>query len=86
MFIKEIMQNITELMQNFVNNTFLKNSLEKEKLKKENEEMDVKILEAKKEIAWLKMTLEMNRYGRDADTIISISSRKIEEIEDILNK
>ena len=59
---------------------------ENKELKEENKKMDNKILDAKQEIAWLKMTLSMNTYGRDYFEILSTASRKIEEIEDILYK
>lgn len=51
----------------------------------ENEKMDKKIIEARQELAWLKTVTSMNRYN-SADTILNITTRKIDEIEEILER
>lgn len=55
------------------------------KLIDDNESMDKKIVEARQEIAWLKTVTSMNRYN-SADTILNITTRKLDEIEDILGE
>ena len=55
------------------------------KLIDDNENMDKKIVEARQEIAWLKTVTSMNRYN-SADTILNITTRKLDEIEDILGR
>lgn len=55
------------------------------KLIEDNESMDKKIVEARQEIAWLKTVTSMNRYN-SADTILNITTRKLDEIEDILGE
>lgn len=55
------------------------------KLIDDNESMDKKIVEARQEIAWLKTVTSMNRYN-SADTILNITTRKLDEIEDILGR
>lgn len=51
----------------------------------ENEKMDKKIIEARQELAWLKTVTSMNRYN-SSDTILNITTRKIDEIEEILER
>lgn len=51
----------------------------------ENKNMDKKIIEARQEIAWLKTVVTMNRYN-SADTILNITNRKLDEIEEILER
>lgn len=51
----------------------------------ENEKMDKKIIEARQELVWLKTVTSMNRYN-SADTILNITTRKIDEIEEILER
>ena len=58
---------------------------ENKEIKKENEKLNENIIKARQEISWLKMILEMNRYG-DPNHILSMASRKIDEIEEILEK
>lgn len=64
----------------------IKNSInENKEIKKENERLNNNIVKARQEISWLKMILEMNRYG-DPNHILSMTSRKIDEIEEILER
>lgn len=70
------------LYLNLSNRNFKK---ENKDLNEENNKKEERIIKARQEISWLKTVLNMNRYG-SPDTILSIASRKIDEIEEILEK
>lgn len=63
----------------------LKNNKEINEIREENKKSEDIIIEARKEISWLKMILTMNRYG-SPENILSMTLRKVEEIEEILEK
>lgn len=58
---------------------------ENKNMKDECKKLDDKILEARKEIAWLKMLLDMKKDD-DASDILSVTSRTIDDIEEILER
>lgn len=58
---------------------------ENKNMKDEYKKLDDKILEARKEIAWLKMLLDMKKDD-DASDILSVTSRTIDDIEEILER
>lgn len=58
---------------------------ENKNIKEEYKKLDEKVLDARKEIAWLKMLLDMKKDDNTSD-IISVTCRTIDDIEEILER
>ena len=65
--------------------TMFKNNKDIDEIRKENFDLKHKISEIKDEVYWLHVALDSNRYGNLNNTL-SIASRKIKDIEDIIER
>ena len=65
--------------------TMFKNNKDIDEIRKENFDLKHKLAEIKDEIYWLHVALDSNRYGNLNNTL-SIASRKIKDIEDIIER